>query len=233
MSSDGAPGTAGSVPPTRAPIPAPTGRLRRRLQWGERADIRFALVVVLGLALLGVALGWPWQDWSPRTIALVYNAAGLVPDETEAYVAADGRFAVITASVGLVAGVLVWFRRGRRGPITVIGLAAGAVAGSYCTELVGRLTGGGTTHAAIGTILVPPVDLHARQLLAVEPLVAVLVYLLCALFAARDDLGRPEAAEHSEARAGAGTAEASVASGDQGPGWDADDQFAETRRIND
>jgi hypothetical protein len=140
--------------------------------------------------------GWPWQQWSPRTVGLVYNSAGIVPDETEAFVAADARFVIITGLLGLAAGVAVWLRRSWRGPLSALALAVGGVGGSVLTAVIGRATGGGTDSGRIGTLVRLPIRVHATQLVLAEPLVALLVFLVCAAFIADDGLGHPgEAAE--------------------------------------
>jgi hypothetical protein len=179
---------AHAVPGTRtAWVAAPTA-LRRE-------ELRTAAIVVGALALAGVVAGLVWQWWSPPgPRAFVVGPGMLQPDETEAFVAGDGRFLVVTAAAGVLAAVLLWSRRQVRGTVTVLALAAGGVVGAVLTDLVGYWTAGGTDTGATGTVLAAlPLTVHMHGLLLVEAAVAVLLYCLLACFASDDDLGRPDA----------------------------------------
>jgi hypothetical protein len=159
---------------------------------GSRADVLSGAFVVVVLAVLGAALGLLWQAWSPPgPLGLVVTPGAIEPDETEAFAAGDGRFAMIGIVVGLLAGGLVWLHRSTRGPIAVLALAIGGLLGAGATALVGHLVRGGSTSGKAGTLLQHvPLTVHARGLFVVEAAVAVLVYVVCAAFAERDDLGR-------------------------------------------
>ena len=160
----------------------------------QRGDLRAGGIVVLALAGLGAVLGLVWAAWSPPgPRALVLPHGLLQADETEAWIAADGRFLVLTAVAGLLAGGLAWSYTRRRGPLMPAALAAGGLAGAALTALVGHLTGGGTTQGRVDTVMAGlPLSLHMHGLLLLEGAVAVLVYGLLAAFTARDDLGRPD-----------------------------------------
>jgi hypothetical protein len=159
--------------------------------WVTRRELTDGGLTVLVLIVLGVLLGFGWHVWSDTaTRGLVYYKKAIVPDETEGFVSSDGRFVVLTALAGLLAGVVTWVRPGTRGPVGVASLAAGTLLGSLATGLIGRLVGGGSTAGAIGTQLSRlPLEVHARGLFFVEGFLALLVYLLCALFVSRDDFG--------------------------------------------
>jgi hypothetical protein len=133
-----------------------------------------------------------WQWWSPPgPLGYVIAPHAIQPDETEAFIAADGRFAVICAGTGLVAGVAAWLRKSTRGPVTAMALAVGGVAGAVLTDVVGHALGGGSDAGKTRTILHElPLAVHMRGLLVLEAAVAVLVYALFVSFAAADDLGR-------------------------------------------
>jgi hypothetical protein len=142
---------------------------------------------------------------------------GTVTTETEQWIAADGRFAVIAAALGLVFALLAWRIRRIRGALPVLALAVGGIAGGLLTELVGRLLKGGasggpvnTKHAHLTLVV------HMHGLLFLEALVAVLVYAVLVAFAAEDDLGRPDPWHRSQP--------ASVDGGGDlhGGGWDGD-----------
>jgi hypothetical protein len=163
-------------------------------RWAPRADLRAGLIVVLALAVLGAALGIVWQWWSPPSgLGFMVGPNEIQPDQTEAFVAADGRFAVIVGAVGLVAGVLAWRRTSTRGPVVAAALALGGFVGSLLTAAVGHLVAGGSNNGKPGDILHKlPLSLHMHGLLLLEAVVAVMVYSICVSFATRDDLGRPD-----------------------------------------
>jgi hypothetical protein len=161
---------------------------------GARSDLRAGVYIVLTLAVLGAALGVLWQWWSPPGPAgYVVGPHAIQPDETEAWIASDGRFAVIGAATGVVAGILVWMRTAVRGPVAAFSLALGGLAGAALTELVGHRLAGGHGSGRINTVLHQlPLSVHMHGIRLVEAAAAVLVYSLCTAFAAEDDLGRPD-----------------------------------------
>jgi len=163
-----------------------------------RSDQRVAGAVVAALAVLGALLGLLWAWWSPlQQRAYVIGPGKLYPfDEVETMAAADGRYFVLVAAAGLIAGIaLYWWRRAERGPLVALALGLGGLAGAALTWWVGYLTGGGTYDGKTHTIIPHlPLTLHMPELLAVEPALALLGYGLCAAFAVRDDLGRPDPA---------------------------------------
>ncbi len=177
-----------------APTPPRRSVRSFRDRWAPAEDVRAGAVIVAVLAGLGAVLGVVWQWWSPPgPLGYVVAPGAIQPDETEAFVAADGRFAVIVGVVGLVAGFLVWRRRSLRGPVAVLGLAVGGLLGAGLTALVGHLLAGGSEHGKPNTLLPRlPLTVHMRGLLLVEAALAVLVYVVFASFAAADDLGRPD-----------------------------------------
>lgn len=159
-----------------------------------RGDLLTGAFVIAALLVLGAALGLLWQAWSPPgPLGLVVTPGAIQPDETEAFAAGDGRFAIIGIAVGLLAGALLWVRRSARGPVAVLSLSIGGLFGAGATALVGHLVRGGSTAGKAGTLLQHvPLTVHAHGLFVLEAAVAVLVYVVCAAFAERDDLGRAE-----------------------------------------
>jgi hypothetical protein len=156
--------------------------------------VRAGIYLVLALAVLGALLGLLWQWWSPPgPLGYVVAPHAIQPDETEAFIAGDGRFAVICAGAGLLAGLVTWLRTSTRGPVTAVALGVGGLLGSYLTSVVGHALAGGTGNGKTNTLLQHlPLSVHMRGLFLLEATVAVLVYGVCASFAADDDLGRPE-----------------------------------------
>jgi len=174
--------------------PAPeTGLIQApREPWVTRRDVRLAVVTILVLILVGLVLGGLWELISPARPRGYVISAGIIPDETESFVASDGRFAIITALAGLAAALIVWARPATRGPVAIVGLAVGSLLGAAATDLAGRLLGGGTTSGKVNTsIAALPLQVHATVLLVLQALIAVLGYGLLTLFSSQDDLGRP------------------------------------------
>ncbi len=184
--------------PQDAPPPPP----RPVERWITRADVVFGGSVVVGLAVVGVPVGLIWQLISPGRPAGFRYAGGPVFafEESEAMIAADGRFVLLTAIVGLLAGGGAWLVVSRRGAITAAALALGGLAGAVVADLVGWATGGGSASAPAETLIKHlPLRVHAAPFLLIEALLALLVYLLGALFTRRDDLGRTGAARLPDA----------------------------------
>lgn len=159
-------------------------------------ELQIAALVTVALAALGAVLGVVWAWWSGRQQrAFVIGPGALYPfDEVETMVGADGRYLFIVALVGLLAGFLgYWLRRAERGPLLLLGLVAGCLAGAALTAWVGHLIGGGTTEGKRGTIIDHlPLSLHMRGLIFVEAALCALVYGILVAFAVRDDLGRAD-----------------------------------------
>ncbi|HEY2985693.1 MAG TPA: hypothetical protein VGJ38_16175 [Jatrophihabitantaceae bacterium] len=159
--------------------------------WVTRRDLRVGGVLVGCLAFAGVLLGFVWLAIAPRAHGFAYLNHTVVPLENESFVASDGRFLLLTAGVGLAAGLLSWLDRASRGPAVAAALGAGGLLGAVLTEVVGRVTGGGKTTGALGDTLKLPITVHAPGLLLAEPVSALFVYGVFVLFAKRDDLARP------------------------------------------
>jgi hypothetical protein len=161
--------------------------------WVTRADLRRGAWIVAVLAVVGALLGVVWQVWSPHgPQGFVIAAHAVQPDETEAFVAADGRFALISAITGVIAAVVVWNVRSARGPVSVAALALGGLVGSWLTESVGHVLAGGHASGQVNTVIAHlPLSVHMTGLRVLEAAVAVLTCGLLVSFAADDDLGRP------------------------------------------
>lgn len=169
-------------PPDWRPEPyAGYGPLPPRRPLLERGDLLAgALTAVIGL-LLGGPVGLVWEAISPHL-----HLAAAVDGSEEAFraeVAADGRFLVISAVVGVLCGVAALVLARRRGPGVVAGLVAGGLLGAAVAARLGQ-------HARHDTILsaleklgasegaLPVVDFRLRTLglLVVWPLVAAVTY---------------------------------------------------------
>jgi hypothetical protein len=151
------------------------------------------------LALTGVAAGLLWWVLAPRATFEV-TADGPVPvgrPSPELSVADDGVFTLLLAALGLVAGLVAWRLRHRRGVAVVLALAVGAVLASLAAWQLGELLGAGPSPAelaAVGTRVLTPLQLGSPAALAVAPFLAVLGYVVATLLSAAEDLDRPDPA---------------------------------------
>ncbi|GAA4226535.1 hypothetical protein FHR32_005858 [Streptosporangium album] len=139
-------------------------------------------VTVLVLGLLGVGSGALWSLLAPRPPYVMTKQGPLLADpSTQALIAADGWFAVVTGALGLACGAIGYglSRRGR--PLAVVlGLAAGGLLGGYLTLVVGQavnLGAGSVTAAGASVSLIPgPLGLTAPGVMCAWPLLAVGVF---------------------------------------------------------
>jgi len=186
--------------------------------WREaRRDGHWAAGLVGVLAVTGVPLGVLWWLLAPRADYRITGSGPVVignPSE-ELLVADDGIFVIIVAALGLLAGVLTWLIRRRRGVAGLLAVALGTLAGSAVAWQVGELLGPGPSKAAlahVGGRVTTSLTLGAPPALAVGPFVALLVWLVATLYSRGDGLGRPAPAaapepaeqEREPARRGAG-----------------------------
>lgn len=181
------PGAAPSSPPAGAPWSP----------WREaRRDARWAVGVFGVLALAGVPLGVLWWALAPRADYRITSSGPAVignPSD-ELLFADDGVFVLIVAGLGLLAGVLTWLVRRRRGLAGLLGVALGTLAGSALAWQVGELLGPPPTKAAlahVGARVTTSLTLGSLPALAVGPFFALLVWLVATLYAHGDGLGRP------------------------------------------
>ena len=138
--------------------------------------LRLPLGLLLGQAAVGALLGAAWWALARRPAAWLVGEP-VITSSAQYPVARDGSFAVLTAAVGLVAGLVVLRRAGERPvPVLVAGLA-GALAGALLT-------------VAVAGVL-PPADpadpahvsVHAWAVVLVQPLVLSCVVAVATLSA--------------------------------------------------
>jgi hypothetical protein len=191
------------VPPTGGVAPAPADG---RAWYPARAlsftavfalrDLGPAGLVVLALALLGVPLGLLWTAVAPHASVLVTPEGAVFADHRpEVFVGADGTLGAIGIGAGFVVGAAVFLWRRQRGPWMAIGVALGSLAGAAVAWKVGHQIGLSSYNrlleqAPAGRAFDRPVDLKAGGILFVQPIVAVIVYVLAAGWSRFGDLGR-------------------------------------------
>jgi hypothetical protein len=166
--------------------------------WPEmRADLRSSVGIVLALALAGVPAGLLWWWLAPRADFRITDAGPVAIGNPpgEILIAGDAVFTLIVAGVGLLAGVIAWFLRRRRGVATVLALAVGACLTAVVAWQVGELLGAGPTEAQladVGARVTTPLTLRSWPAMAFAPFTALLAYVVGVLHAHSDDLGRTE-----------------------------------------
>jgi hypothetical protein len=145
--------------------------------------LRDFVLTVGVLAALGAAAGLIWSMVAPRTPYVVTGSGPRLADPmSQAIIAADGWFALITGVAGLACGVAAYLlaRRGR--PIALLaGLAAGGLLAGRLTLGVGTSLDGTTVQAAapggaaVGSTF-GVLTVTAAGVLLCWPLIAVAVF---------------------------------------------------------
>jgi hypothetical protein len=195
--------------PTSGPVGVPGPR---------SAAVRFggAVLVLLATAaasaVLGLIAGFAWSAVAPRALLDLQSrgAAYLVHAETNAYIAADGWFCLLTAIGGLICGVAGYFLAVRKyGAAAMAGLALGGLAASALAMWVGQQQGQAGFRAAlltrrVGTLLHQPLVLGGRGALAFWPLLAGLAVAMFELISQSKDRKRAGRSLTAQARPGDG-----------------------------
>ncbi|NUW39849.1 hypothetical protein [Nonomuraea rhodomycinica] len=145
-------------------------------------QVRAFAVTVLAVAALAVLAGLLWSALAPRAPYQVTGQGPVLADPTtQALIAADGWFAVITGGLGVACGAAGWFlSRHDRLPV-LLGLCAGGAVAAFVTLWVGStFTLGAVTVEAAATpgakVVAGSLQLTARGVLVAWPLCAVAVF---------------------------------------------------------
>jgi hypothetical protein len=177
----------------------PPGAVPSAARWGGRgelrADLRTAGILAGALLLCGLPAGLLWWWLAPRADFRITadGPAAIGQPSQELAVSDDSVLVLILVGLGLLAGAFAWALRRRRGVAVVAALALGAAAAAVVAWQVGELLGPPPTEAEladVGRVVTTPLRLSAVPALAVAPFSAVLAYLVGALVARGDDLGR-------------------------------------------
>jgi Protein of unknown function (DUF2567) len=188
--------------PESAPSPA-----RNRRAWRE---VLIALAVAVTVAALGLPIGLLWRAVSPKVEFVMTEAGAItVQTEPEGFVAGDGWYVLITFVAGVVAALVVWtLLRRRRGPLVLLGLVLGCIAGGVLTAWIGHQIGYAhyrslATDAAVGTHFFRPPSVRSGYVglwfgflprvqgaVLVQAIAATTAYLVLAAFHVEPDLRR-------------------------------------------
>jgi hypothetical protein len=165
-----------SGPGRRSPGEREVGRGRRRLL-GALAGLA---AVIAGTAALGAATGFLWASLAPRALAVVVarGSANVVNPETNAFIAADGWFTLLTLAGGVVSGLLGYALAVRRhGALAMAGVLAGALAATLIAMWIGQRSGTAAFNHGLavdrpGTLLRVPLMLGGHGPLTFWPIAA-------------------------------------------------------------
>lgn len=158
-------------------------------------QLRIGVAATLVIAVLGVPAGLLWTTVAPRTTFVIAGGKALLGDpESQTLIAADGWFAVLTASAGVLCAVVAYILAGRLREIGLIAaLGVGGAAAGLIAWWVGSMIGRSSFHHQVrtardGTTVKGALDLHAAGVVIAWPLIAIVVFgLLEALDVARRD----------------------------------------------
>jgi DivIVA domain-containing protein len=147
-----------------------------------REELNTGARIALGVLAAGVPAGVVWWLLAPVPRVVVRGpGVFLVNGESETAIAADGWFAVCTATAGLVAALVV-FALARRTPVgALLGLSVGGLAAALLAWRLGVLLGPDSVRSsakglADGARFDGPLELSARGVLLAWPLVSVGAY---------------------------------------------------------
>lgn len=147
-----------------------------------RSELRTGLAVVVGCLIAGLLVGFVWYVLAPLPL-LVTRSDGvfLTGGENEVAIAADGWFAICSATAGLVAALVVFarMRRARLGPL--LGLAFGGTAAAVVAWRLGAQLGPASIQQSVkglaaGARFDGPLTLSARGVLFAWPLASTVAY---------------------------------------------------------
>jgi hypothetical protein len=162
----------------------PPGPARRRPGsgpvFGMPSVVIAVAAVLVGTAVLGVAAGFTWAAVAPRALAVVAGrgSADVVNPETNAFIAADGWFTLLTAVGGIVSGLLGYVLTVRRhGPLAMAAVVVGGLPAALIAMWIGQQSGtAGFNHALevgqSGALVQAPLSLGGIGALAFWPLFA-------------------------------------------------------------
>jgi hypothetical protein len=180
-------------PPGASEDPPAVDRARLGRLTAALPERRALVRLVLAQLLIGIAIGLVWLSSAPTSVSYMLDTGQggvIVPAESEAQVAADGRYMVLTVLAGLTFGLLAWRLRGNRGPLMLPVLAVSSLLSSLLAMATGQLLSTGRRSAPLNTAFHPPLVLHASAAIFLQALLAVLVYTVFVGLSGDQDLGR-------------------------------------------
>jgi hypothetical protein len=141
------------------------------------------VAVIAGTALLGVATGFIWAAVAPRALVVVVSrgSADVVNPETNAFIAAEAWFTLLTVVGGIISGLLGYALAVRRdGAPAMAAVLVGGLAAGLIAKWIGQQSGTAAFNRALaagrpGALLHAPLALGGLGALAFWALAAGLV----------------------------------------------------------
>lgn len=153
--------------------------------------------MLVAVVLLGLPLAWLWSRLAPPQVSIVQadGALGALPPESQHRFDDLALFVLLGAAVGVLSGVAVWLLRRRRGPLALLGLAAGSLVAAWLAMRTGQSFADGRYASAVqaagpDSVVSAVPRLESAWILIAQPLAAVITYGVAAAANGLDDLGR-------------------------------------------
>lgn len=188
-------GSPAPHPAAGSPVVWPAAQ--RRAVSFPRSDLRVAAGVLSAVALLGLPLALLWSRLAPAQLSVVQDDGtfAALPPESQHRFDDLALFALLGLATGVLTAVAVWSMRRRRGPLVLLGLAAGSLLAAWLAMrtglwLVDGRYGGAARAAAPNSVVAVAPRLESVWVLAAQPLAALLTYGVAAATNGLDDLGR-------------------------------------------
>ncbi|PVZ08885.1 DUF2567 domain-containing protein [Actinomycetospora cinnamomea] len=179
-----------------------------------RADLPAGLRYAAILVVVGLPLGALWAFLAPvvHTVALPGGGSGVPAGEADHAFDAVAIHVLLIAAFGVIAGAVAWRRRHRRGPVLLVALVVGSLAGAWVAGRIGGLLAwaaspipvlvdpaaldragapGGPVPAVLTSV---PPSPGPWWLALVAGLAAALTYVLAAIIDGHEEMGRDPAA---------------------------------------
>jgi hypothetical protein len=174
--------------PDEIPLqPGPARQWPARGRSGAAQGVPAAFIaiagVIAGTAVLGLGAGLLWAAIAPRALVEVVGpgSADIINPETNAFIAADGWFTLLTVAGGLVSGAAGYVLAVRRnGPPAMAGVLAGGLAAAVLAKWIGQRSGAAAYNHSlaaghVGLLLRDPLMVGGLGPLMFWPLAAGLV----------------------------------------------------------
>lgn len=178
--------------PAAAPLPP-----RRRARVFPRADLLGAVSVLSLVSLLGLPLAWIWSRLAPAQLSVLQPNGDLIalPAESQHRFDDLALFVLMGLAAGVFSAAGIWLMRQRRGPLALIGLAAGSAIAAWLAMrtgvsfVEGRYADAIRTAAPASVVQAIP-RLESTWAIVAQPLAAVLTYGVAAATNGQDNLSR-------------------------------------------
>jgi hypothetical protein len=185
----GSAGSGAAFDVTRLPTP------RRHPPVVSRVDLFGAISLASLVSLTGLPIAWLWSRFAPAQLSIMQEdgSSAALPIESQHRFDDLATFVILSAMVGLLVGAAAWLMRGRRGPLAVVGLAAGSLFAAWLAVRMGVSLGQtryAQPHSLPDAVVAVAPRIESHWVIVIQPLFAVLAYGIAAAASGLEDLGR-------------------------------------------